>query len=248
MAPLQAMTGAISEERMHRKGFTLIELMIVIAIIAIIAAIAIPGIIAAMRTANERNASASLKGITAVQVTFKSSDSDMNGVNDYWTADIAGLHWIRPTGASTPIGMIELPMALADGNVNAVAIQNAGNSVPATHLSSPKSSYWFQAQLDYNPSGATETAYGTQNVDRFSFIAYPNSYGTSGKLVFIVSEGGAMYKRDGLSDTAVRNAGHPQTGVNDTQAVLDDLFDTFPSNPLGATQPGVHIGPWSKLD
>jgi type IV pilus assembly protein PilA len=239
---------SLAEFEMQRKGFTLIELMIVIAIIAIIAAIAIPGILAAIRAANERNASGSLKQMSSVEVMVKSSDSDSNGINDYWTADVAGLYHVRPTGSSVSIRTIELSVALADGNVNAPAIASAGTALPATHISSPKAGYWFQAQLDFNPSGVVETAYGNQHVDRFSFIAYPNSYGSSGKLVFIVSEGGTMWKRDGLSDAAIRNAGQPVTGVNDTAAVLDDLFDTFPENPVGPTQAGVHIGPWSKME
>ncbi|HUR39322.1 MAG TPA: prepilin-type N-terminal cleavage/methylation domain-containing protein, partial [Planctomycetota bacterium] len=51
--------------RKSNKGFTLIELMIVIAIIAIIAAIAIPGLLSSQRASNERNASTSLKTLTS---------------------------------------------------------------------------------------------------------------------------------------------------------------------------------------
>lgn len=231
---------------MNRKGFTLIELMIVIAIIAIIAAIAIPGILAATRAANERNASGSLKQLGSVEVTFKTSDSDQDALNNYWTADVAGLYHVQPTNATISIRMIELAVALADGNVDTTAIDNAGTPIPSTHLSSPKAGYWFQAQLDYE-DGTSEIAYGVSHTDRFSFIAYPNSYGSSGKLVFILSEGGTMYKRDGGADTLLRNSGHPVTGTSNTAAVLDELYDTFPSNPIGASNARVQ-GPWSKMD
>ncbi len=49
-----------------RKGFTLIELMIVVAIIAIIAAIAIPNLLGAKKSANEASAISSLRTLSTV--------------------------------------------------------------------------------------------------------------------------------------------------------------------------------------
>jgi prepilin-type N-terminal cleavage/methylation domain-containing protein len=56
---------------MLQKGFTLIELMIVVAIIAIIAAIAIPALLHARMTANEGAAIANLRTISSAQEQYR---------------------------------------------------------------------------------------------------------------------------------------------------------------------------------
>ncbi len=53
------------------QGFTLIELMIVVAIIAIIAAIAIPSLLAARMSGNEASAISSLRTLTTVNEQYR---------------------------------------------------------------------------------------------------------------------------------------------------------------------------------
>ena len=57
----------------HNKGFSLLELLIVVAIILIIATIAIPSLLRSRQAANESAAVANLRTINTAQVTYLSS-------------------------------------------------------------------------------------------------------------------------------------------------------------------------------
>jgi len=57
----------------NQKGFSLVELLVVVIIIAIVAAIAIPNLLASRRAANEASAISSLRTIHSAEATYQAT-------------------------------------------------------------------------------------------------------------------------------------------------------------------------------
>ena len=136
-----------------KNAFTLVELMIVIAIIAIIAAIAIPNLLAARLSANETAAIATLRNIISAQAQFQQSgkaDTDDDGTGEY-----GGFIELSGQGAGRMTGIL-VPAVLS----GAFKVLNANGEVS-------RSGYFFQVFL---PDAAGAQLGGSGAAARWAII------------------------------------------------------------------------------
>ena len=144
-----------------KTGFTLIELMIVVAIIAIIAAIAIPNLLRSRMSANEAGAAGAMRTISTGEVSFQTAgfvDNDTDGVGDYGT--LAQLANPDGSGATPPFIDSVLGAGRKHGYVFTVAVTNgSATALPA---------YTCTA----TPASAGRTGYRQYFVDESGVIRY----------------------------------------------------------------------------
>jgi len=156
----------------NQKGFSLIELLIVVAIILIIAAIAIPNLLRSRMAANEASAVGSIRTINTAAISFNSSYGDGFPVTLSQIGTTAG----QPLGCANSEYLDQVLTA-------------------ATGAATAKSGYFFTmgagAVVVANPPAGCVAG----SVDGYTIAGQPAQVGTSGQSSFC-SDATGVIRRD----------------------------------------------------
>jgi prepilin-type N-terminal cleavage/methylation domain-containing protein len=152
------------------RGFTLIELMLVVTIISIIAGIAVPGFLRARMFANESSAIASLRVTATAQIAYSATCGNGGYASSFLVL-------------GTPIG----------GAGQAFISDDLGKSVTPQ-----KAVFNFTMTAGAAGPGPTDCQ-GTATLAGYYATAQPMVYGTSGTgtRAFAVARGGAIWQHIG---------------------------------------------------
>src|SRR5712664_3203538 len=124
--------------RRHQKGFSLIELLMVVAIILIIAAIAIPNLLRSRMAANEASAVGSLRTIDTAEMTFTTTYPDVGYAN---LANLGG----AATSCATPTGATSTGACLIDDVLATTAVKSGYNFAATAGGGAPAVTYFSTA-------------------------------------------------------------------------------------------------------
>lgn len=164
-----------------QKGFSLIELLIVVAIILIIAAIAVPNLLRSRMAANEASSAAALRTVGTANITYSSTYN------------------IGFAGVLAHLG--RFPAATAVSTSSADLLDTVLSGLNPAAVAPVKSGYMF-TYVAPNAAPAPATPNGTFGID-----ATPTAPGSSGTSTFCMDQGNVVLRDPLGGATSVANTG-----------------------------------------
>ncbi|MEW6741152.1 MAG: prepilin-type N-terminal cleavage/methylation domain-containing protein [Planctomycetota bacterium] len=228
----------------HSKdGFTLIELMLVVAVITVLATVALPSLLSSRITANEAAAIGTLKNLITAQsefLTMIAIDRDSDGIGEAgYLAEMAGSQPLRDSGR------VVVPPVLSGkmGIVNQGVVNQAG--------------YFFRmflpgpggAPIGEDPDGgkADPTQVHT-NLAEVHWVCYawPSDFGDTGNRAFVAAHTGDLLQ------TSNRVQNYSGVGPGEKAPAGDAVFSvagdmTSPISIRGVP-PAVDTGLWVPVN
>ncbi|HYG74116.1 MAG TPA: DUF2950 family protein [Planctomycetota bacterium] len=185
-----------------KKGFTLIELMIVVAIIAIIAAIAIPSLLRSRMAANQTAAAAACKAFAEAEEIFHRTDYDQDGVLEYTSRMKGDNSLLEKVSGAGDLALVDRSFAGAEG--------------PPT-TAAPKAGYVFTvltSQGAAGTGGARSYMTGTNMTLGYGLCAMPGAYDGTGRDTFVINNNGTIFQADrGTGTTTFEDVFNPVSGT-----------------------------------